>query len=132
MPGAASFDEGTKTKPPEQKLKRTRPGRGRNLVRGQTNSRAGFAGALRTVRENTLLLSLNDFRVLSRDIALHAVNLYVSSTTGTSAPGVERTSPSLLSTASLSQETEGTEGLPPSPGLPASPGTINSDDLILT
>ena len=95
MPRMPSFKEGTKTKPPEQKRKRPLPGRGRNLIRGQTRSRAGHTGALRTTRESTLPLSLSDFRILSRDIALQAVNLYVTSTKGTSAPRTEHASPPL-------------------------------------
>ena len=95
MPRASSFNEGTKTKPPEQKRKRPLSGRGRNPMRGQTRSRVGHTGALQTTRENTLPLSLSDFRILSRDIALQAVDLYVTSTTGISGPRTGHAVPSL-------------------------------------
>ena len=97
MPKPVSFEKDSEIPPEEQKRKRPRPWRNRTLARGRATTRAGFSGGAGTSRDNTISMSLNSFRVLSREIALQAISLFAGTSTEVVSPGDSQTLNQLLS-----------------------------------
>ena len=133
MPNPTSFLKDGEIRPGEQKRKRPRPPRSRIVTRGRATTRAGFSGEVGTSRDATIPMSLNSFRVLSREIALQAVSLYAGTTTEPAHPEGNQALNQLFSTEGAGPTTteEAAEDLSPNV-LPGSPGTVNSDDLPLS